>query len=171
MGRRAKFIDDLDWEQEQRKFLRESGAWPSNMVDVNEKGHDILGETSVRTEVKIVRWKGRLYTAVTLETDSNKEAGTPGWMKYSDAEVLEYYFQTPDGWVGNAWYMPLLRDWFWEGDRYLKYYEHSEPNKASTGGTYHTLSRVVPLADIPDSIYVFRNKVIKYRTCSTPLTG
>ena len=137
-------------------MMRERGAWP-DMVEVNEAGHDVKNG-NVRREIKVVRWKGIKYTAMTLETVSNKEVGTLGWMEHSDAEILEYWFEEPDGWRGNGFYMPLLQDWFWKN--YKNYYEHSQPNKSRGGGTYHTLSRVVPLMDIPDDIYVFRNRYI-----------
>lgn len=159
MGRRAEFINDRNWEIEQREELRSRGLWP-DAKDINAHGFDIIdGENKI--ELKIVRWKGREYTAVTLETLSNVEMNRVGWMEYSDADTLEYWFARPDGWLGNSWHMQDLKKWFWQNNRFASFYEHLEPNKAPNGETYHTASRVVPLIAIPETIYIFRNRMVE----------
>jgi hypothetical protein len=71
----------------------------------------------VAIEEKIVRWGGRKYTAVTLETDSCTIPGyeTDGWMHYCEADKLLWVMCQGDGTVVyHVFGFPELQKVFWE---------------------------------------------------------
>lgn len=82
-------------------------------VDTIAQGRD---GSAVCIEEKIVRWKGRPYTAFFLETKSCTVPGREktGWMFYGRADFLLYCFHQEDGGL-DAWLIdfPKLQKWFW----------------------------------------------------------
>ncbi len=97
-------------------------------------------KSDVYIEEKIVRWKGRTYTAVCLETKSCTLPGleSPGWMHYSEADFLLYCMRTECGNL-DIYLMQLqhLKEWFWE--KYNSWPLHVEKDRNRTA------SRIVPL--------------------------
>jgi hypothetical protein len=95
-------------------------------------------------EEKIVRYKGRDYTAVCLETESCTVSGfeKKGWMHYSEAKVLLYCMATEDDTLHPyAFDMQKLREWFWDvGPQHWPL--HVERSRNCTA------SRIVPLEEI-----------------------
>jgi hypothetical protein len=113
---------------------------------------------SATVEEKIVRWKGRQYSAIAVETHSNLErTGAEdigdGWIATSVADFLLYAFQQEDGsllvWL---FHLPQLRTWF--GGAYSKYTVADTKNDR-----YTTRCRVVPLEDIPPECIRLRGQV------------
>ncbi len=110
---------------------------------------------SATVEEKIVRWKGRVYDAVVIETHSNLEGSGvqaigDGWIATSVADFLLYAFQQEDGsllvWVFD---LPNLRKWFVPlCDQF--------PVTDTSNGPYHTRCRVVPLSRIPEACIKLR---------------
>lgn len=109
---------------------------------------DTIAQTShgeaVSIEEKIVRWKGRHYTAVCLETRSCTVPGREktGWMEYGRADYLLYCFQQPEPEKLRCVlveFQPLKR-WFWPIRDRWPATETDQINK--------TRSRVVPIEDI-----------------------
>lgn len=91
----------------------------------------------VAVEEKIVRWKGRVYTAVTLETDSCTLPGleSPGWMHYCEADKLLWVMCQGDGTViYHVFGLPELKAAFWGAlEKYPDLFPvHIEPSRNRT---------------------------------------
>jgi len=103
---------------------------------------------SLTVEEKIVRWKGRAYTAIVVETHSNLERTSDepigdGWIKTSVADCLLYAFEQEDGSL-RVWLfdLPKLRGWFMQNfERFAVTDKRND--------FYTTRCRVVPLDQIP----------------------
>jgi len=111
-------------------------------VDTILQGRD--GQ-AIAIEEKIVRWKGRKYTAFTLETWTCTVPGRErqGWMYYSKCDFLLYCFTQADGSLeAYAIPFPRLKTWFFEQDRFERY-----PTTV-TEQINRTECRVVPIADV-----------------------
>lgn len=113
---------------------------------------------SVAIEEKIVRWKGRDYTAITVETHSNlertRETVGDGWIYTSVADYLLYAFQRQDGKLRvNIFSLPKLRSWFVTCAD--SFHVVDTPNKF-----YTTRCALVDLSRIPDEIYTLRDGII-----------
>jgi len=71
----------------------------------------------VAIEEKIVRWKGRQYSAFALETDSCTTPGyeSDGWMHYARADYLLYCFEQEDKRSLLCYHLDFekLKEWFW----------------------------------------------------------
>lgn len=112
----------------------------------------------VSLEEKIVRWKGKVYTAFTLETWSCTTEGREkkGWMYTAQCDYLFYCFVQEGEKSCIAHLIPFtkLRDWFFDNDRYLKFPKHKTEQinqtecrivdielvkKAIPGTTIHTI--------------------------------
>lgn len=98
---------------------------------------------SVTVEEKIVRGK---YTALAVETLSNRELSRPGWIMNSQADWLLYAFTVPTGL--EAWVMPMasLRQWFLAATRPYPQVETLNPLRG--GESYHSVCVIVPIRDI-----------------------
>lgn len=94
----------------------------------------------VAIEEKIVRWKGRAYTAFCLETESCTVEGheSPGWMRYGEADYLLYCFQQLDRSLSCYLieFQPL-KAWFWTCEDAFPAFQMNERNR--------TKGRVVPI--------------------------
>jgi hypothetical protein len=99
---------------------------------------------SVCIEEKIVRWKGKVYDAICLETHSCTKEGheSDGWMVYGEADYLLYCMQQADGSL-HAYLIdfPKLKEWFWPRVDSFAVFGPLKTLNATKG-------RVVPLADI-----------------------
>ena len=105
----------------------------------------VPGNKLVGVEEKIVRWKGRVYSAYTLETISCTIPGRErkGWMYTARCDVLMYCFgQEDESLLIHAIAFPPLQRWFFENDRYLQY------AATRTDQINQTECRVVPIADV-----------------------
>ena len=128
------FRQDLTYSEVQREKLKEFyrvKAYDGRFVFVNknkllskwlqDNAVDTIMQISDSDEVyieeKIVRWKGKRYEAMTLETMSCTIPGREkdGWMKYSKADILAYGFEQESGDI--ELYLisfPKLKEWFWK---------------------------------------------------------
>lgn len=91
-------------------------------------------------EVKAeTRHTGNLY----LETWSNREWFTPGWMVYSNSDVLAYYFLD----TNQLYTVPMrkLKVWAWHGRNIYRYDEVAQKkyNQRNDGW-----GRIVPVDDL-----------------------
>lgn len=98
---------------------------------------------AVCVEEKIVRWPGRVYDAMTLETESCTVEGheSPGWMTYGEADYLLYCFESESG--GLRCYFidfPELKKWFWPRESTFPTFQMQQRNR--------TRGRVVKIASI-----------------------
>jgi hypothetical protein len=98
----------------------------------------------IAIEEKIVRYPGRIYTAVCLETESCTTPGriARGWMWYSAADILLYCMQTETGDLDcRSIDFPKLYDWFWP-------LENEFPLHVMANTINKTASRIVPIERI-----------------------
>jgi hypothetical protein len=114
---------------------------------------------SATVEEKIVRWKGRQYSAIAVETHSNLErTGAEdigdGWIATSVADFLLYAFQQEDesllAWLFD---LPKLREWF--NGVFAMF-----PAVDTSNDRYTTRCRVVPLKDIPGGCVRVRSRAV-----------
>lgn len=131
----SQFTNDLQFAEEHRQRLKpfyKKYAHEGRYVFVNKESGElgeelqnkavdtILQKTDdkeIYIEEKIVRWKGKKYTAFTLETDSCTVEGREkeGWMKYGKFDYLFYGFLQVDNSI-EAYLIPFqkLKEWFWK---------------------------------------------------------
>ena len=134
------------------RFFAGRYAFADSDMALQKRGIDTViknKKSDVYIEEKIVRWKGRTYTAVCLETKSCTLPGleSAGWMHYSEADFLLYCMRTEDGSL-NAYLIQfsLLKEWFWE--KYDSWPLHVEKDRNRTA------SRIVSLDAIRDGVGV-----------------
>ena len=101
----------------------------------------------VCVEEKIIRWAGRVYTAITLETKSCSRPGfeRDGWMVYGQADFLNYAFCQENGDV--LCYLidfQKLQAAFWPAIDTFPETTTTQRNR--------TKCRVVPLAWVADNV-------------------
>jgi hypothetical protein len=113
-------------------------------VDTIVQGRD---NTALAIEEKIVRWKGRRYSAYTLETMTCTVPGRErkGWMHYAKCDYLLYCFEQEDGSV-EAHMIPFapLQKWFFANvDRY---------RSTVTEQINKTECKIVSIADVWENV-------------------
>jgi|TARA_R110001583_G_scaffold62897_1_gene184450 hypothetical protein len=101
---------------------------------------------AVAIEEKIVRWKGRTYTAICAETNSCTLPGleSPGWTQYGQFDYLMYCLQTEPGDL----YAMIIRGpeflaWFNQRVESFPVFQMSTQNK--------TTGRLVPIDQLSES--------------------
>lgn len=103
-------------------------------------------------EEKIVRWKGRVYEAICIETDSctNERMLTHGWVHYAEADHLLYCMQSG---LGDLDCLKInfrqLQKWFLPIENHFR--PHTMP-----GTINHSLSRLVPIDVLCRNVQVER---------------
>lgn len=105
----------------------------------------------VSIEEKIVRWRGRPYTAYALETESCTVPGheSPGWMRYGEADFLLYCFQQADESLDcHLIDFPALRAWFAPRQDEFPLFQMQQRNR--------TRGRVVPIRAVSEAVSVVR---------------
>lgn len=168
------FFDDLAWQREVRdrvlvpwyhehvhegRFVLLDGE--GLPLDIQRQfGADTLIQArsgdAVGIEEKIVRWKGRHYTSLCLETDSCTVRGreSDGWMHTSRADWLLYALQQPCGALRVYLIdLPALRKWFWAGhyEQFAQFGPLNTLNRAK--------GRLVPIEDIRGAVRMWRYQI------------
>jgi hypothetical protein len=95
----------------------------------------------IAIEEKIVRYKGRKYECICLETESCTTPGhiARGWMWYSMADLLLYCLEDAEGDLDcYAIDFPVLYRWFWPREK--EFHLHVMPDTVNL-----TASRIVPI--------------------------
>ena len=113
-------------------------------VDTISQGRN--GE-AVSIEEKIVRWKGRHYTAFCLETESCTVPGhgSSGWMAYGEADYLLYCFhQIDDSLDCHLINFQRLKEWFWPLEETWQVFQMTERNR--------TRGRLVPISHVESAV-------------------
>jgi len=138
-----EFKNDDDWQKEFRdrvlKPFYYEHSFESRFVfaDKGKLADHLQREMAVDTvlqkptnalvsiEEKIVRWKGIIYKAFTLETMSCTVPGREkqGWMYTAQCDYLFYCFVQEGEKSCIAYLIPFakLREWFFDHDRYLNF--------------------------------------------------
>jgi hypothetical protein len=109
---------------------------------------DAMAETSVGiTAVEVKAEFENKYGNLFLETWSNRERFTPGWMFTLNADYLLYYFLTERQMLSIRF--PLLRRWaFHEG----RIYEYEEKCQAKYSQRNDTWGRCVPIDVVREEV-------------------
>ena len=101
-----------------------------------------LGETSVEVKIES-RFTGNLF----IETWSNREWGTPGWLHTCQADLLVYYFLDEDRLVTCG--MSALRHWcIGKADPHIDQYPVKQVKQNQRNDTVGT---IVPICDLRDA--------------------
>jgi hypothetical protein len=101
----------------------------------------------------------RGYSDIAVETASNSERGTPGWIHTSRADWLVYAFLRRNGELGRVYVLDMkeLRRWFLENEH--RYPTLRAPNPPDNP-RYHTLFKPVPIRDIPEFLFLFGRRAL-----------
>jgi len=159
------FIADLKYAETQREKLKDFYAcksYENRYVFINKESGvigkelqnrsiDTIMQVSDKKEIyieeKIVRWKGKKYTAFTLETDSCTVKGREkdGWMKYGEFDYLLYGLELENSDI-EAYIISFqkLKKWFWENYENYRITTTEQINK--------TACRIVPIVDIKNNV-------------------
>lgn len=129
--------------------VRKNEAYREKDIDLLMKD-TILGEFGV--EVKV---RAELHNDIAIETISNVERNTVGYIDKSQAIFLAYVFYI-DGKLHPHFlmYLPKLREWFLKNKhRYKPKYAPNPPEKP----VYYTEFYPVPIKDIPPEVFFPEN--------------
>lgn len=101
-------------------------------------------------EAKIRR---RDYGDLLIETFSNAERRTLGWIQTSQADILAYFFVEKRGVIkGGLFDLPKIREWWNKDGQFVawpKYYGMTE-------NLYHTENRAVPISTLPKNVVILQ---------------
>ena len=124
-------------------------------VDTIVQGH---GGSAVSIEEKIVRWKGRHYTALCLETESCMvhDHESSGWMAYGESDYLLYCFHQPDDSLDcHLIDFQRLKEWFWPLEETWPVFQMPTRNR--------TRGRKVPISAIKAAVPCWRFSLCEER--------
>lgn len=108
---------------------------------------DLKSSEGESYEVKIRSAKYRdLYKKdILIETISNDQKDSPGWIYYSKADWLIYLYKPLDDLIGYKISMPALKSW-WKLNKHQRAWKKKKaPNKG-----YNTINRIIPLKFLKD---------------------
>jgi len=119
--------------------------------ELQQKSIDTILQLTDKKEIyieeKIVRWKGKKYTAFTLETESCSIVGREkdGWMKYGEFDYLIYGFIQENDNI-EVYVIPFqkLKKWFWENYELFPITKTEQINK--------TICRVVDIKEVEKNV-------------------
>ena len=124
-------------------------------TDVDFLMTDKLGE-QFDVELKV---RTKIYDDIIIETLSNTERGTEGWITKSKAYFLAYVFCVENQIHPKSCilHLPKLRIWFFQNKhRFNKKYAPNPPNDP----LYHTEFYPIPIKHIPRSVFYPKTEVI-----------
>lgn len=96
-----------------------------------------------KEQMKMIEIKGDRYSHTGnffIETDSNKNKGTPGCFMYCEADYIFYYFID----TGEINIMPMIRSRRWFKSNIDRFEEKKLATKVGNGGMYTSAGRLVP---------------------------
>lgn len=132
-----------DWLQRRLDVEAITEATAEEQIENDIDFHGYLWSEPKTFEAKIR--KGN-YDDLLIETLSNSERGTLGWIYTSQADILAYFFvEKATVLRGLLIYLAKLKDWWTKEGKLFdwpKYY-------GTTGTLYHTENRAVPISAIP----------------------
>lgn len=110
----------------------------------------------VRVECKTRRVKYAQYflLEILIETMSSREMNTQGWITKSTADMLAYMWELENSEVeGFIFDLPKLQEWWINNkNRYNRVVEAPNPPE---NPLYHTVNIVVPVNDLPSTLFVY----------------
>ena len=116
------------------------------------KGIDLIGYTDIGT-IKIEnKIRDHFYMKemdILIETLSNEQRLTPGWIEYSVSDFLAYVYNLNGSIVGHVLDLPKLKKW-WKNENKEEYEIKYSPNEG-----YRTKNRAVPISKIPSEIWIY----------------
>ncbi len=121
----------------------------SRLTCVNKKGHDYEGYTLDGTHLFLeIKVRETVYSDILIETISNDITEAPGWIIYSDADVLVYLFIENQKVSTRSLILNMqeLKDWF--RPRFNDY-----PQKYAQNPGYKTVFHIVPINELPERVF------------------
>jgi hypothetical protein len=111
------------------------------------------GEPWLRIECKIRSEKYADTGDILIETKSNVERKTLGWIYTSKADLLAYLWPTSNGVEGYVINLPKLQNWW-------KLNKHRYPNYILAPNPpgkpiYHTKCHPIPVTDLPKELFIY----------------
>jgi len=108
---------------------------------------DLISSDGEYYEIKIrdAEYRHLYKEDILIETISNDQKGSLGWIHYSDADWLIYLYKPLDDLVGYKIQMQALKRW-WKLNEYRRAWE----TKKATNKGYKTINRVIPLKFLED---------------------
>lgn len=109
----------------------------------------------VSIEEKIVRWKGRKYKSICVETESCTVPGheSPGWGRYGNFDYLFYCMEMENGNLDARMIRgPELLTWFWPRENEFPKHTMDSQNKSRT--------RLVPVDMLQELGFVSYHRII-----------
>lgn len=116
-------------------------------LDEQLQGKDLISSDGEYYEVKIrgAKYRSLYMKDLLIETISNDQKDSPGWILYSEADWLIYLYEPLEGLIGYKISMPVLKKW-WEYNEYRRAWKMKKvPNKG-----YNTINRIIPLKFLKD---------------------
>lgn len=106
------------------------------------QGKDLISSDGEYYEVKIrsAEYRSLYKKDLLIETISNDQKDSPGWILYSEADWLIYLYEPLEDLIGYKISMPVLKKW-WKYNKHRRAWKKKKvPNKG-----YNTINRVIPL--------------------------
>ena len=121
----------------------------ATLSEQRDQGIDLVNINDLETyEIKIrsSKYRDNCYTDCLLETQSNDNYGTEGWIYHSKARWLIIIYEPLDDPIAQMWGLPELRDWWQENIHRRVWKKKRVPQ--SHGG--YTVNRIIPLKFIAE---------------------
>ena len=137
--------------RQERKDMPKIRSWLENLLGCTFqdtslaeqlKGKDLVSSDGEYYEIKIrsAEYRSLYKKDILIETISNDQKDSHGWIYYSEADWLIYLYEPLDNLIGYKMSMPELKRW-WKFNEFRRSWEMKKvPNKG-----YKTINRVIPL--------------------------
>lgn len=143
------FNDCLNLEKKASPFFNEFYGQRWSLIrieEVNQKGHDKIlfleNGKSLKIEEKVSNERYSKKADVLLETISNSNKNSDGWIHYSDADYFAYSWFVGELKRIFLFDMSSLKEWF------LKKGHLFEQKKSHTNNLYNTFFILVPFSEL-----------------------
>ena len=143
------FEDCLELEKKASPFFDKFYKRRWNVIQiekVNQKGHDkkitLVDRKSLKIEEKVSSRKYAEKEDILLETISNSNKNSDGWIYYSDADYYAYSWFMGELKKIFLFNMPFLKKWFLEKGHLF------EQKKSHTSNLYNTFFILVPFKEL-----------------------
>lgn len=145
--------------RQERQDMPKVRRWLENLLGCKFKDTSI---TEQRQDMDLISSDGEYYEIkirgleyrpfykkdILIETISNDQKDSDGWIYYSEADWLIYLYKPLDDLIGYKISMPALQSW-WKINEHRRVWKMKKvPNKG-----YNTINRIIPLKFLRD-VYI-----------------
>ncbi len=116
------------------------------------QGKDLISSDGEYYEIKIrgTEYRPFYMKDLLIETISNDQKASPGWILYSKADWLIYLYEPLEDLIGYKIPMQMLKKW-WEYNKHRRLWKKK---KVQNKG-YNTINRVIPLKFLEDMYIIY----------------